>query len=47
MLGLLGYYAAYGGLIPTFSDYLSVPSSGVKLSGKKKDKLTLEAGTDM
>jgi hypothetical protein len=29
---LLGYYAAWGGLQPTFRDYLSVPFSSAKLS---------------
>jgi hypothetical protein len=35
---LLGYYAACGGLTPTFREYLSVPSSRVK---QAKDCLTL------
>ena len=32
LLCLLGYYVAWRGLKPTFRDYLSLPSSKVKLS---------------
>jgi hypothetical protein len=39
----LGYYAAWDGFKPTFRDYLSVPSSRVKMS---KNILALEDGTD-
>jgi hypothetical protein len=38
---LLGYYAAWSCLKPTFRDYLSFPSAGVKM-----DILTIETGTD-
>jgi hypothetical protein len=48
---LLGYYAALcGGYVATFRDKLSVPSSKVKKSKKKKtleDFLTPEYVTDM
>ena len=44
---LLGYYAASSGIpLPTFRDNVSVPSTRVKKSRKKKDLLTLEDGTD-
>lgn len=41
---LLGYYAAYDGLKLTFREYLSVPSSRIKLF--VLDGLTLEDGRD-
>jgi hypothetical protein len=42
---LQGYYSAKNGLKPQFRDYLSVPSSRLKLS-KKKESYSLEDGTD-
>jgi hypothetical protein len=42
---LLRYYAASrGNHLPTFRDNVSVPSSTVKKSRKKRDFLTLEDG---
>jgi hypothetical protein len=45
---LLGYYSVWDGLEPTFRNYISIPSSKVKLSKKKLflGSLALENGTD-